>query len=68
MECAEYKTRDEEQRESRQESEGATGDWPRTGWRMCSKQPEGRKQNVENGAQDICHAQSRRQRKRVYFP
>ena len=50
MECAKHKTSDGEQRESRQVSEGTAGDWQRTSRSKRSKQPEGRKQNVENGA------------------
>jgi hypothetical protein len=50
IECAEHKTSDGERRKSGQESEGTAEDGPRTGRRKCSKQSEGRKQNVENGA------------------
>ena len=61
MECAKHETSDGEQRESRQVSEGTSGDWQRTGRRKRSEQPEGRKQSVKNGAHGICHTQSHRQ-------
>ena len=50
IERAEHKTGDGEQRESRQVSEGTTGDRQWTGRRKCSKQPERREHKVENGA------------------
>jgi hypothetical protein len=43
IERAEQKSGDSERHKSCQESEGATGYPPRTGWRECSKQSEGRK-------------------------
>ena len=71
MDCAQHKTSDGEQRESRQVSERTTGDWQRTGRRKCSKQPEARKQNIETvsgraGRETLnarsCCAESRTQR------
>ena len=50
MERAKQKTSDGEQPESRQVSEEAAGDWQRNGRRKCGKQPEARKQNVEDRA------------------
>ena len=37
----------------RHKTEGTTGNRPRTGRRKCRNHSEGRKQNIENGAQDI---------------
>jgi hypothetical protein len=68
IECAEHKTSDRERRESDQETERTPEERPRTVGRKGSNQPERRKQRIENGAQDVCHTKSRRQRKRVYFP
>jgi hypothetical protein len=65
IERTEHKTSDGEHCESGQESERASREGPRTVGRKSSKQPEGRKQRIENGAQDVCHTYSGRQRKRM---
>jgi hypothetical protein len=60
IERTEHKTSDGEHCESGQESERASREGPRTVGRKSSKQPEGRKQRIENGAQDVCHTYSGR--------
>ena len=68
MDCAKHQTGDDKERESREVSDGTTGDRQWTGRRKRSEQSEARKQKVDNNAKGVNDAQGHSQRKRMNFP